>query len=262
VDDAGVLLKRFVDADSIICQVERDNEASVLVLGDTCVEPSCESKDLLVVVKCLELINFRTMRHQSLDVSERVTFASHQIRVGRHFLSASIPWEWWVVSTEREMSAVSFGIVGLSVLIDSEDLEQVAETVDFRIWHDLVACQVVVADESLTRLLDIVGLGELPPCEELGERVISIILSVHFEYLHGVVSQEVRYDEGPALEFTVEAKYFSVVVKELFLRLNFASSELFLHVVKHLRVLFGENGNLRFHEVVNGAGILRLRLRS
>jgi len=70
VNDARVLLKRLVDADSIICQVERDNEASVLVLGDSRVEASCESKDLLVVVECLELINLRTVRHQSLDVTK------------------------------------------------------------------------------------------------------------------------------------------------------------------------------------------------
>jgi len=97
MNDARVLLKRLIDADSIISQVERDNEASVLILGDSCVEASCEAKDLLVVVECLELIHLRTVWHQSLDVSKGVTFASHQIRVGRHLLSRSIPWEWRVV---------------------------------------------------------------------------------------------------------------------------------------------------------------------
>jgi len=158
------------------------------------------------------------------------------------------------------MSLVHFGIVVLSILVDSLDAETVAVAVDFRIRHDLIARQVVVTDESLSWLFDIVCLGELSPGKELRERVVSIILSVHFEYLHGIVCQEVSNDEGPVLEFTVEAKDFPIVIEELFLGLYFASSELFLHVMKHLRIFFGENGNLRGHEVVNGAALGR-RLR-
>jgi len=76
---------------------------------------------------------------------------------------------------------------------------------------------------------------------------------VHFEDLNSVVGQEVGNNEGPVIEITVVAEDFAVMVEELFLGKNFASSEFLLHVLEHLGIFLGGDRNFRHLKVVNGA---------
>lgn len=52
-----------------------------------------------------------------------------------------------------------------------------------------------------------------------------------FEDLDGVVGQEVGNNEWPVVEITVVTEHFAVMVEELFLGQNFATSEFLLHVL-------------------------------
>lgn len=76
---------------------------------------------------------------------------------------------------------------------------------------------------------------------------------MHFEDLNSVVGQEVGNNEGPVIEITVVAEDFAVMVEELFLGKNFASSEFLLHVLEHLGIFLGGDRNFRHLKVVNGA---------
>lgn len=50
LDNAGVLDCGLKDRDAIVSQVERNDEATLDVLRDTCVESGSVTKDLLVIV--------------------------------------------------------------------------------------------------------------------------------------------------------------------------------------------------------------------
>ena len=62
-DDTRVLLRGLVDRDTIISQIERDDEAAVEVLWHSRIEAGCVAEDLLVVVDALEEVAFRLVWH-------------------------------------------------------------------------------------------------------------------------------------------------------------------------------------------------------
>jgi len=78
MDDARVLLIRFVDANAVISQVEGDDKAAIYVLRHTCIESRSESQDLGLVVQILEEVGLGAVRHQLVDITQRVFFLAHE----------------------------------------------------------------------------------------------------------------------------------------------------------------------------------------
>lgn len=60
-DDTGVLLLGLVNGDRVISEVEGDDETTVNIFGDSCVETGSESQDVLVVVEVLEEVRLRSV---------------------------------------------------------------------------------------------------------------------------------------------------------------------------------------------------------
>lgn len=96
-----------------------------------------------------------------------------------------------VDSTKIEMSVVLFSVELLSESIDSLDVHNVTKDIDGLVLVNFIAGQVVVSDESLSRLLDLTGFGELSSSQEASEVVVSIVLVVDFSDFESVVGQEV-----------------------------------------------------------------------
>jgi hypothetical protein len=67
----------------------------------------------------------------------------------------------------------------------------VTKDVNGLVLVDFITGQVVVSDESLSRLLNLTVFGELSSSQEASEVVVSIVLVVDFSDLNSVVSQEV-----------------------------------------------------------------------
>ena len=79
---------------------------------------------------------------------------------------------------------------------------------------------------------------------------MAIILVMNLSYFNSVISKEVLNDERSDFTLAEELKNLPVMVQELLLGLNFATTELFLKVLEHFRVFFRSNGFLRHSEVV------------
>jgi len=48
---------------------------------------------------------------------------------------------------------------------------------------------------------------------------------VNFSNLYSIIGQEIVNDEWQVVETSIEAKYFAIIIKELFLGLNSATSK-------------------------------------
>jgi hypothetical protein len=95
---------------------------------------------------------------------------------------------------------------------------------------------------------------------EKSKVVTAIIRVVNLSDLNGVVSQEVVDDEGKIIEATVEAEDTSIVIKELLLSFNTATTERSFHVLLQRGVTDNGSGDLALREAINWDG-LRFSLR-
>ena len=64
-----VLLRWLIDRDRVVSKVERDDESSINILGNLCVEASCVSQNLLVVVNVFEEINLWFLWYEVIHVT-------------------------------------------------------------------------------------------------------------------------------------------------------------------------------------------------
>lgn len=84
---------------------------------------------------------------------------------------------------------------------------------------------------------------------------------MNFSNLDGVVSQEIVPDELEVLRFSEESEDFPVVVQELLLRWDSATSKLLLQELKEFLVLLWGDWYLRGFKCVVGASLgVALRL--
>jgi hypothetical protein len=251
-DDTGVLLLGLVDGDGVISEVERDDEAAVKVLRNASVETGSESEDVFVVVEVLEEVRLGSVGNELVDVAEGVLLSSHQAVVRRDLWGLGFSWARGVLFTQFKVTIVLFLVVLLGVLVGSVNSHNVTKCVDDTSGEDLVTSEVVVSDEGLTGLLDLIAVGKLLSAEEAGERVETVILVMGLADLNGIVSQVIVDDEGTVFRRAVETKDLSIVVQELLLGLDLASTELLLEVLEHEGVTLGSNGDLAILESVFG----------
>ena len=250
-DDARVLLGRLIHANSFVSQVEGDDETAVEVFRDARVELSREAKDLLVVVHSFEEVSFGALRHELVHLTEGVTLVTETV-IGWlrscHGLGRLIELDL----AKREIVTVRFHIMLLGEGIDS--LDHISHTVgdDVACRGDLISGQVVVTNEALAWLVDIETVGELLTTEEEGEGISAVIGAVALTDFKCVISEIVVNHVIQVISRGEEAQHAAIVVQELLLRHNFATTEALLHEVSHLRVSLGRNRPLRHIEVVTG----------
>ena len=153
---------------------------------------------------------------------------------------------------KREIVTVSLHVESLGKGIDS--LDHISDTVgnDVASGCDLVGGQVVVTNEALTWLVDIKSVGELLTTEKQGESISTVIGAVALTDFKCVISEIVVNDIIQVICRGKEAQHAAIVVQELLLGLNLATTELLLHEVSHLRVSLGRHWPLRHLEVVIG----------
>jgi hypothetical protein len=188
---------------------------------------------------------------QAVHLTESVLFVSESV-VGRHKRLHGLGGNSELHLAERELVTVGAAVERLSELVDSGDLEDAAVSVDVGVRSDLVTGEVVVTDEVLAWLVHVKSVGQLLSTEEKSEGVSSVVGVMALTDLECVVSQIVVHHVGKVLVVDEEAEDLAVVIQELLLRSNLATTETLLQEVSHLGVCHAGHGDLRHHEVVAG----------
>ena len=235
LDDTRVLLGRFVDRDAVISQVERNDEAAVNIFWHARIETSCKSEDLFVVVNTLEEVALWFFRDELVDVAKCVFLISDSI------VWWDLGWDgfwrsWELNLSEREIIAILLRIELFGGCVDTFNLEDAAKSIDITVWCDLIAGQVVVSNEGLSWLVHIKAVWKFLSTEEEGESVATIVGVMNLTDLNGVIGQIVVYYEWKIVTTGKEAKHMAIVIQELLLRSNFASTKSLLKELFHLRV--------------------------
>jgi hypothetical protein len=187
LDDARVLLGRLVDANGVIGEVEGDDESAVEVLGDACVETRCETEDLLVVVHGLEEVALGLLGHQAVHLALRVLLVAKSV-VGRLLDGHGLRGLGKLNGTKGEVHTEATPVELLRELVHTRDFIDAAVGADARVGRDLVASQVVIADESLAWLVHVEAVRELLASEKESEGVAAVVGSMRFSDLESVVS--------------------------------------------------------------------------
>ena len=153
---------------------------------------------------------------------------------------------------KREIVTVSLHVELLGEGIDS--LDHISDTVgdDVACGSDLISGQVVVTNEALAWLVHIETVGELLTTEEEGEGISTVIGAVALTDFKCVISEIVVNHVIQVISRGEEAQHAAIVVQELLLGLNLATTEALLHEVSHLGVSLGSNRPLRHLKVVIG----------
>lgn len=108
--------------------------------------------------------------------------------------------------------------------VDTVDNVDATVGIDVGGWGDLVAGQVVVADESLAGLVDVVAVWESRSTEEDSEGISTVVRVVALTDFEGVVSQVVVDGVWEVLAGGKEAENLTIFVQELLLGLNLAAT--------------------------------------
>ncbi len=261
LDDAGVLLSHLVDANRVVSQEERDDEAAVDVLGHTRVESRCEAKNLLVVVNKLEEVLLGFLGLQTVGLTLAVLFVTEAVVGWVLNLRRSLRLRELHLA-ERELISVALEIEALRGLVDTLNDEDAAVGVDVRLGRDLVASQVVVANKVLAWLVDVVAVWELRAAQVHREGVSAIVGAVVLADLESVISQVVVHGVRQVVTSAEESQDLSIEVKELLLGVDLAATKRLLHEVLHLRVVLAGHCLLRSLKVVLGLGLGRWQLDS
>ena len=135
------------------------------------------------------------------------------------------------------MHLVFLDVVVLGELVNTGDVENLTVGVDWLSPVNFITSQISISNKGVTWLVYIEGLWELLPSEVDGEGVSSVVREVDLSDLDGIVSQEVVEDILESLGVDEESKNLSVVIEELLLRWDSATSEFLLKVFKKLLIL-------------------------
>jgi len=148
------------DGDGVIRQIEGDNESSVNIFWDTCVESSSESKDLLVIVHVFEEISLGLVWQKFVDIAEGVDLITKAIvrrdlkRLGFTRLRV------FNASNIKELVVLGF-IELMSEFIYSCDSKNSAKSINGSLGFDFITSQVIVSNKVLTRLVYCKALRKL-----------------------------------------------------------------------------------------------------
>ena len=248
-NDTRILLSWLKNRNGIVSQVEGNDEPSVNILWDFGVESGSESQNLLIVINVLEEINLWLLWDKIIDITEGVDFVSETV-VWWDLDHNGISWLNWHDVTHWEVPSISLEVVVLGEFVNTLDLEAstISNQVSFGV--NLIASQIMIANELLSWLIDIESLGQLLSSEINREGVSSVIWEMAFSDLNGIVSQEVVPHELEVLADGEESQHLSVVVQELLLGGNSSSSELLFQEFKQFLVLLWWNWPLLLNERV------------
>ena len=121
-------------------------------------------------------------------------------------------WRIELDVAEREVSLVARTVELLSEGVNTLDIVDPAVRVDARCGRDLIAREVVIANEALARLVNVNAIGKFLAAEVDGESIPSVVSLVALADLEGIVAQVVVHDEGKIFTLCEEAEDLTIVV--------------------------------------------------
>lgn len=143
---------------------------------------------------------------------------------------------WLLDLADGEVVAIFVSVEILSELVDAGDLIVSAERADAASWVDFVTSQVVVTDEVLTGLVNVKTVRQLLSSQEKREGVATVIRAVRLSDFDCVIGQVVVNDVRELLAVGEETQHLAVMVEELLLRGNLATTEALFEVLNQLLV--------------------------
>ena len=259
LDDSRVLLGRLEDRDRVVSEEERYDEFAVDVLRHTRVETGDVTQHGLVIVHILKEIPLWLLWQESINETQRIHLVSKTI-VWRDLSNCGASRSRVFDLTNLKATAKLCLIEVLCEVIYSSYLEVTTESINCLIWENLIKGQVVVAQESKTWLAYAEAIRDLPSLKKKSKVVSTIIRVVDFSDFTSIICQVVVNNEWHFVIASKEPEYFAIIIEELLLRGDSATSKGLLHEFLHFTV--SENRFLyqSLSEAVKGDG-LRLRLR-
>jgi hypothetical protein len=156
--------------------------------------------------------------------------------------------EWDLLRERRLFNLADWEVIAVLALVevlgeavDTGDLIVAAEGANASAWVNFIASQVVVTNEVLAWLVYIKPVWELLSSQQKRKRITAIVGSVTFSDLNRVVSEVVVDDVRQLIMDRVKTEHLAVVVKELFLGSNFATTKTLFEVLDKLFVSFWRN---------------------
>jgi hypothetical protein len=115
-------------------------------------------------------------------------------------------------------------------LIDTDNVELTAERFNETTRVELFSGEVVVSHILKTRLSHLEVTRQSLSFHQKGKVIATIVRVVHLSDFNGVISKEIVDNEGKFIKTGKEAENFAVVIKELLLALDSATTEGLFHI--------------------------------
>lgn len=124
---------------------------------------------------------------------------------------------WELYLSEWEVISIFLCVEFFSCSIDAFNHKNAAKRIDVAGWGDLIASQVVIANEGLSWLVDVKAVRKFLSTEEKSKGIAAIIRVMNFTDFDSVIGQVVVYYERQVAALCKEAKYLAIVIQELLL---------------------------------------------
>ena len=143
---------------------------------------------------------------------------------------------WLLNTADFELVTVPVSVEILRELINSSNLVASTKRVNLTAWVNLITSQVVVANELLSWLVYIPIVWQFLSSQQKGERITAIVGAMGLSDLNSVISQVVVDNVWEILANSEEPKDLIVVVQELLLRSNLATTKALFEVLKEFNI--------------------------
>ncbi len=153
------------DAERVVAEVESNDEPSFDIFRNSCVKSCRETQNLLIIVNILEEVALGLVRHELVNIAERVNFVSKAV-VWWHLKGLGFAWLREFNLSNVKVLAVVLLIEFLCELINTRHTEDTSEGIYLLAWFDLIAGQVIIADEVLPGLVHRKAFRELLAFEQ------------------------------------------------------------------------------------------------
>lgn len=183
------------------------------------------------------------MWHKAVHLAKSVDLVSET--VVRWFLDVNLLWDSWHFDFAKwELVAILSSVPELGEVINTLNHIEATVGMDVALWSNLIGGQVVITNEVLSWLVDIKTIWELLSSKKKGEGITSIVRVMNLTNFDGIVGEVVVNNKWKTFALAEESQNLAIVVKELLLRGNLASSKSFLKELFHLTVSLWWNLNL------------------
>jgi len=139
------------------------------------------------------------------------------------------------------MSAISLQEVILREKVNTLDSENSSVSNEISIILNFITGEISVTNELLPGLINSKSLWQFLSSEVYWKTVSSVIREVNLSDLNCIICKEIMPDELKIITCDEELEYFSIIIKELFLRWYSSSTKFLFEELQELWIFFWWN---------------------